>query len=131
MTYLFDFQVIVREGEIAKGSMQGCPTAKSVFKLRAGYEKEITVTITQSSKQQMIIQSAVGLLIGDGTSVNIDDSSTSFFVNSRTLMGCTDPLKRGVGAPHQCPLESVASYLQLIHADVRSILTVLWQFKGG
>ena len=34
MTYLFDFQVIVREGEIAKGSMQGCPTAKSVFKLR-------------------------------------------------------------------------------------------------
>ena len=51
-----------------------------------------------------------------GRSVNIDDSSTSFFVNSRTLMGCTDPLKRGVGAPHQCPLESVASYL--IHADV-------------
>ena len=116
MTYLFDFQVIVREGEIAKGSMQGCPTAKSVFKLRAGYEKEITVTITQSSKQQMIIQSAVGLLIGDGTSVNIDDSSTSFFVNSRTLMGCTE-------APHQCPLESVASYL--VYADVRSILTVL------
>ena len=25
-------------------------------------------------------------------------------------MGCTDPLRRGVGAPHQCPLESVASY---------------------
>ena len=24
----------------------------------------------------------------------IDDSSTSFFVNSRTLMGCTDPLRR-------------------------------------
>eukprot|EP00729_Bicosta_minor_P006480 gene6480-261_t len=66
LTYLFDFQVIVREGEIAKGSMQGCPTAKSVFKLRAGYEKEITVTITQSSKQQMILQAAVGLLIGDG-----------------------------------------------------------------
>ena len=32
-------------------------------------------------------------------------------------MGCTDPLRRGVGAPHQCPLESVASYL--ICADVR------------
>ena len=32
-------------------------------------------------------------------------------------MGCTDPLKRGVGAPHQCPLGSVASYL--IYADVR------------
>ena len=32
-------------------------------------------------------------------------------------MGCTDPLKRGVGAPHQCPLRSVASYL--IYADVR------------
>ena len=37
-------------------------------------------------------------------------------------------MQRGVAAPHQCPLESVASYL--IHADVRSILTVLWQFKG-
>ena len=59
----------------------------------------------------------------DPSSVNIDDSSTSFFVNSRTLMGCTDPLRRGVGAPHQCPLESVASYL--IHADVRAILMVL------
>ena len=35
-------------------------------------------------------------------------------------MGCTDPLRRldgGVGAPRQCPLESVASYL--IYADVR------------
>ena len=39
-------------------------------------------------------------------------------------MGCTDPLKRGVGAPHQCPLGSVASYLQLIYTDVRSILMV-------
>ena len=37
--------------------------------------------------------------------------STSFFANSRRLMGCTDPLRRGVGAPHQCPLDSVASYL--------------------
>ena len=45
-------------------------------------------------------------------------------------MGCTDPLGRGVGAPHQCPLESVASYL--IYADVfaNSILMVLWHFKG-
>ena len=34
-------------------------------------------------------------------------------------MGCTDPVRRGVGAPHQCPLGSVASYLQLIYADVR------------
>lgn len=42
---------------------------------------------------------------------------TSFFVNSRTLMGCTDRLRMGVGAAHQCPLGSVANYL--IHADVR------------
>ena len=34
-----------------------------------------------------------------------------FFVNSRTLMGCTDPLRRGIGAHKQCPLGSVASYL--------------------
>ena len=33
-------------------------------------------------------------------------------------MGCTDPPSKGVGAPHQCPLESVASYLP-IYADVR------------
>ena len=26
-------------------------------------------------------------------------------------MGCTEPLKRGVGAPQQCPLESLASCL--------------------
>ena len=39
--------------------------------------------------------------------------STSFFVNSRTLVGCTETLRKGpgaphqfcgVGAPHQCPL---------------------------
>ena len=44
-----------------------------------------------------------------------DDSppSTSFFVSPRTLMGCTDPLRRGVGAPHQCPLESVACHFML------------------
>ena len=34
-------------------------------------------------------------------------------------MGCTDPLRRGVGAPHQCPLESVASYLCHIYTDVQ------------
>ena len=47
--------------------------------------------------------------------------STSFFVKSRTLMGCTDPLRRGVGAPHQCPLESAAGYLChfILYADVR------------
>ena len=36
-----------------------------------------------------------------------------FFANSRTLMRCTDPLRRGVGAPHQCPLESVACHVML------------------
>ena len=33
-------------------------------------------------------------------------------------MGCTDPLRMGGGALHQCPLESVASYL--IYADMRT-----------
>ena len=42
---------------------------------------------------------------------DIDDSSTSFFCfYSRALMGCTNPLSRGVVAPHHHPLESVASY---------------------
>ena len=26
-------------------------------------------------------------------------------------MGCTDLLRRGIGAPHQCPLKSAASFL--------------------
>ena len=34
-------------------------------------------------------------------------------------MGCADPLRRGVGTPHQRPLESVASYLCHCNADVR------------
>ena len=38
-------------------------------------------------------------------------------------MGCTDPLEGGgVGAPHQCPLGSVASYL--IYADVQLHITM-------
>ena len=45
----------------------------------------------------------------------------ALFVNSRTLMGCTDPLRRGDGAPHRCPLGSVAS--SLIDADVRIPIT--------
>ena len=55
---------------------------------------------------------AVGLLVIPNYSVmdlgNADvrdklPPSTSFFVYSRT--------SKGVGAPHQCPLDSVASYL--------------------
>ena len=34
------------------------------------------------------------------------------FTNSKTLTGCTSqPAMMGVGAPHQCPLGSIASYL--------------------
>ena len=47
------------------------------------------------------------------------NTTTSFFVSSRTLIGCTDPLRRGVGAPHQSPLGLIASYL--IYADVRTL----------
>ena len=36
-----------------------------------------------------------------------------FFANSRTLMGCTDPLRREVGAPHPCPPESVTCHCML------------------
>jgi len=32
-------------------------------------------------------------------------------------MGCTDPLRMGFGAPHQCPFGSVASFLS--YADAR------------
>ena len=52
-----------------------------------------------------------------GASDNSVDNSASpshprrFPVNSRTYMGCADPLRRGADAPHQCPLGSVASHL--------------------
>jgi len=39
------------------------------------------------------------------------DSSTSFFVNSRTLKGCTDPFRRGSAHPISVLLEPAASYL--------------------
>ena len=54
-------------------------------------------------------------IVSYGTS---DDSSTSFFVNSRTLIesrGVTE----SAAQPHQFPLGSVASYL--ICADVRTL----------
>ena len=50
----------------------------------------------------------------------IDDSSTSCFVNSRTMMGCTDPLRRGVGAPHPCPLRVGGKLPLLLDADVHA-----------
>ena len=43
--------------------------------------------------------------------VNKIPPSTSFLANSRTLTTLSPHFRRGVGAPHQCPLESVASYL--------------------
>ena len=53
-----------------------------------------------------------------GASGIIDDSPTSFLANARTLVGCTDPLRREMGAPHQCPL-GVGSKLPLsLYADV-------------
>ena len=45
----------------------------------------------------------------------LDDSSTSFLVNSRTLMGCTDPLRRGVGAPRALSVRKQASSFMLTH----------------
>ena len=41
-------------------------------------------------------------------------------------MGCSEPPLTGDGAPHQCPLDELAS----IYADVRAILMVLLVFKG-
>lgn len=42
------------------------------------------------------------------------------FVNSRTLMKCTDPLRRGVGAPYQCPLGVGSKLPLLLDADVHT-----------
>ena len=55
---------------------------------------------------------------------DIHESSTFlFFANSRTLMGCTDPLKKGVGVSRQCPLGSVAR--DMIYADVRVHILIM------
>ena len=46
-------------------------------------------------------------------------------------MGCSDaPLDGGQRAPHQCPLGKL-SMLPSLYTDVRSILMVLWAFKGN
>lgn len=62
------------------------------------------------------------LIVNEVSVTSSHSSSTSFLINSRTLIGAlTPPLERvergEVGAPHQCPLGAVASYL--IYADVR------------
>ena len=56
----------------------------------------------------------------DGWASDTDDSPTSFSVNSRALMRVLQIPLHSVTEPaarHQCPLDSVASYL--IYADVR------------
>ena len=35
-------------------------------------------------------------------------------------MGCADPLRRGVGAPHQCPLRVGSKLPLLLDADVHT-----------
>ena len=74
--------------------------------------KKTSAAKKQNEKEKIELQSPK---IQVRSFVASDDSppTTSLFVNSRTLMGCTDLLLRGVGAPHQCPLGSVASYLIL------------------
>ena len=72
-------------------------------------------TYVQNPPQEVFFMSSPNLLNEEQPSSVRDKlpPSTSFFANSRTLMGCTDPLRRGVGAPHQCPLESVACHFML------------------
>ena len=63
----------------------------------------------------------------DGEHSASDSSMTHslrFLLNSRTLMeegrGCTDPLRRGVGAPRQCPLGVGSKLFLPLFADVRT-----------
>ena len=71
-------------------------------------------------------------LVGVGTAIELWYVTNSahplrFFGNSRTLMGCIDPLRRGVGAPHQCALESALP----LYADLRLHIPVTHRNDAG
>lgn len=79
---------------------------------------ECTLTCAISVQHYCIIALDVKTERLDGALIMASSTSVALmihprrFVNSRALMGCC-------GAPHQCPLGSVASYL--IYADVRTL----------
>ena len=53
------------------------------------------VTAAEVAEEVARAQSRGLKVWGETCTCDIDDSSTSLLVNSRTLMGCTDPLRRG------------------------------------
>ena len=50
-------------------------------------------------------------------------------------MGCTDPLRRGVGARHQCPLGSAVSCLiyvdMQLHVPMTLVMAGTWSRMNG
>ena len=66
LTYLFEVSASVSERDVTKGVHSVCHQGKEGFKLRAGHTRQVSLTITQTSTQQMIVESAFGLLVGQG-----------------------------------------------------------------
>lgn len=97
--------------------MTSTSTTPTTAKDAEGAASPLSSTSSTSSTSWASVANPVGLY--QYVRRHIDDSSTSL-VNSRTLTGCTDPLRELEGGPHQCPLGSGASYPLPLCADLRT-----------
>ena len=87
----------------------------------AGQQLKQAMLVMQATKQGQATMTDYMSLI-TAYECDIDDSSTLFFVNSKTLVGCTDPPSKASAHPISVLSEAVASnlcYLMLtcIHPD--------------
>jgi hypothetical protein len=65
LRYTFEAAIAVAEEDPQKGGFSQCPVSKGSFKLRSATSKlHFTLTITQTSKQSLVIDQGFGLLIG-------------------------------------------------------------------
>eukprot|EP00039_Didymoeca_costata_P033341 m.41919 g.41919 ORF g.41919 m.41919 type:complete len:983 (-) comp9824_c0_seq1:91-3039(-) len=83
LQYSFDVSVALSESDGKTSS--NCHHSKDCFKLRVGYRRSVHLTITQTSGQQMIVESAFGILVGQGRGEE----------NLRALEMSTKPVKEG------------------------------------
>lgn len=71
LRYTFEAAIAVAEEDAQKGGFSQCPVSKGSFKLRSATTKlHFTLTITQTSKQSLLIDQGFGLLIGKTLSIS-------------------------------------------------------------
>jgi len=71
LVYDFEISVTISESDPTVSALGGrdlliTHQTKDTFKLKIGMERQITVVLTQTSKQQVIVQQGIGLLVGQG-----------------------------------------------------------------